>query len=238
MKANFFGLVLSTALPFLFLQACTQYKPQGSVVDKNNDFKNLVLSGCYGKKDVYRIIDGSSVVWRLDTISKDGSGGEPVTSTHRATGVLGTIQGKLNNSMAEVLFNMQDLATGDVARDRVLRDQLFTQDGKESFRLILEQIDTQETSVGAGASKKLKMVGKLYIGGRIAPLIFDADVSEKDGVYHATSGNITLSTRELNAAINGIPLKDKLLKLSETLGIEFANTMRLEIVLHLKKDCQ
>ncbi|RYZ84178.1 MAG: hypothetical protein EOP04_18525 [Proteobacteria bacterium] len=238
MKSNLLGLVLLKMILLVSIQSCTQYKPQVSQSEKNSDFKSLVLSGCSGQKDTYNIMDGSKMMWKLATINKDGSNGEFIKSSHRVTGRLGTIQGKLNNSAADVLFNLQDLATGDVSRDRIFRDQLFTEHGEESFRLILDSIDTNESSVSAGTSKKLRMVGKLIIGGRIAPLIFNANVSEKNGVYNAVSEPIIVSTRQTNTSYNGFTLNDKIEKLSAALGIPLANTMILDITLILKKDCQ
>lgn len=216
--------------------ACTQYKPQGSLTSLGKSQVGLVPTACYGKQEVYKISEGSSVTWQLETIKPDGSG-DFIGSTHRASGLLGTIQGKLKESTAEVTFNLQDLATKDVARDRILRDVLFSDGGTEFFRLILDQIDTQEKAVGAGNSKELRMVARLDIGHRIAPVIFNADVSEKDGIYHA-KGGVELTTRNTNVGINAITLKDRIEKLQSMLKIEFSNTLRLDMDLFLKKDCQ
>ncbi len=224
------GLLAIFVIPSI---SCTQYKPQGPLKSFGKGEVGLVPTGCAGKKEVFRILPESFVIWKLERINE-----KEISSKHSASGYLNTIRGALTQSEGLVTFNMQDLATGDVSRDRILRDVLFTEAHDESFRLILDKIATNETGVGAGTTLKLKMVGKLEIGGRVAPLMFDANVSEKDGVYHAVSAEIPLKTREINSSYEGFSLKDKIDKLSAALGTQFGNTLNLNITLDLKKDCQ
>ncbi len=215
--------------------ACTQYKPQGKLSSQDTGKVGLVPTGCVGKKDVFNIEEGSSVTWTLEVIAKKSDERSP-HSKHRAKGFLETIRGELAKSTGLVIFEMQDLATGDVKRDRALRDTLFTDKGVEIFRLMLEKIDTKESGVGTGNSKSLAMVGIVEIGGRKARVIFPATVTEKDGIYNAT-GVVELGTRDSRPAINAIYLGDKVKTLEAVTAQSYANTLKLDMSLKLKKAC-
>lgn len=222
-------------LPFLSSLACTQYKPQGPLTSLGKTQVGLVPGACAGKKEVFLIVEGSAMSWQLETIGKDGKGAH-IGSKHSATGHLETIRGMLTQSVGLVTFNMQDLATGDVNRDRTLRDVLFTDKKVETFRLLLEKIDTKESSVGAGNTKNLTMVGIVEMGGRKAQVIFPSVVGEKDGIYHA-KGGVEITTRDSRPAVNAISIKDRIEALESSLGESFSNTMRLDLDLNLKRDC-
>lgn len=227
--------VLGLGLIVAMSPACTQYKPQAPLGDKGKSRIGLVPSACAGKKEVFRILDGSKMSWELETIVAGGKGGR-FGSTHTVEGHLETVRNHITDSVALVTFRMQDLASGDVTRDRALRDILFSEKGVETFRLVLEKINTTEANVGAGNKKNLSMVAIVEIGGRKAQVIFPATVQEKDGVYDA-KGSVEITTRDTRPAVNAISLLDKIEKLEAKLGEKFSNTMRLDMELKLKKDC-
>ena len=223
------------ALPLVLSFACTQYKPQGALSSLGKTPVGLVSAPCIGKKQIFRIVEGSAISWRLETIGKDGQGSH-IGSKHAATGQLETIRGLLANSVGLVSFNMQELATGDVKRDRQLREILFTDKKVETFRMLLEKIDTKESLIGAGNSKNLRMVGIVEIGGRKAQVIFPSVVSEKDGIY-TMKGSVEITTRDSRPAINSISIQDRIETLESTLDEVFSNTIRLDLDLNLKNDC-
>jgi hypothetical protein len=216
--------------------SCTQYKPQGPVKSLGQGEVGLVPTACVGKKEVFKIAAGSSARWQLETIAVDGKSSS-IGSDHPASGYLETVRGALTQSKGLVTFGIEALNTGDVKRDRVLLGELFTESGVETFRFMLEKIDTPEVSVDAGATKNLSMVGLLEIGGRRAQIIFPAQVSEGGGLYTALGG-VEILTRETRPAINAINLLDRVQGLEQELGVVLGNSLRLDMQLRLQKDCK
>lgn len=228
--SNFFMAIFSVAV----LNACIQYKPTTSIQESSSKKVNLTPAPCHGNREVFNITEGSSMEWKLEMISKDGAG-TFLQFNHSASGFLNAIQGQLSESRSLVQFVKNDSINN--AEYQILREILLQDNNFQVFQLILDKIDTKDASIGTGNIKKLPMIGTLFIGGRRAPVVFNAMVLEKDGVYRA-DGEVELLTRGKNAGINTLPMNDLMERLGKALKIQLSNTMRLKMKLILKKGCQ